>query len=245
MAHLLACALDVGPCLPYLMPALNDRAAGTWVFDFEQKIFAKDAAAHDAHRRGRVVAAQQGVLAATERDIIVTRVSEPSELVRGALCRCLSALVATAVREGAARVLYPYLHDIIMLAHAFATDVAPHLRQAGARLVVALAAAAPDVVKHYAVALVRSLMVGGLDHRHARLRLASLDAVDALVSCVDEAKGRGAGTEAILHLLGSREANVVPISAFYTRDTTVNYFAKLVIDNNAYVCALVACAPDN
>merc|ERR1719261_1258515 len=74
-----------------------------------------------------------------------------------------------------------------------------------------------------------------LSHRHARVRVAILDAIDACVQCDDAAKCRGAGSEAINDLLGHRDANVVPISAFYGTETRINRFAKLAIDGNVAV----------
>lgn len=44
----------------------------------------------------------------------------------------------------------------------------------------------------------------------------------------DRAKVKGAGTSAIVDLVGFREDNVLPIAAFYGRgDTTVNYLAEV------------------
>ncbi|RYG57382.1 hypothetical protein EON66_00525 [archaeon] len=91
-------------------------------------------------------------------------------------------------------------------------------------------------MKLFAVALVRSLMLVGLCHRQYRIRLATLDAIDLLVALPDDAHCRGAGSEAIMALLGTRDANVVPISFFYGHDTSVNYFARLLTDPNTYVC---------
>jgi hypothetical protein len=37
---------------------------------------------------------------------------------------------------------------------------------------------------------------------------------------------------AILSLLGGRDANIIPVAAFYAYDTSINYFAKLMVDPN-------------
>jgi hypothetical protein len=92
-----------------------------------------------------------------------------------------------------------------------------------------------QVCKHYAAAVVRSIMMIGLSHRLAKVRISTLHAIDALVCCPDVAKWKGAGSEAIQSLLGSRDANVVPVSAFYKHDSTTNFFAKLIVDPNVYV----------
>jgi hypothetical protein len=47
--------------------------------------------------------------------------------------------------------------------------------------------------------------------------------------------GRGAGTEAIVDLIGHRDANVIPIGAFYHGEARLNYFAKLITDTNIVV----------
>lgn len=48
------------------------------------------------------------------------------------------------------------------------------------------------------------------------------------VKVPDRAKVKGAGTAAIVDLVGFREDNVLPVAAFYGRgDTTVNYLAEV------------------
>ena len=75
------------------------------IFDVGNKIFAKDVAAAEAHRRGRVIASggSQGALVGSERELHSQRVAEPSEAARLLLARCLFSLVRCAGREGAAQ----------------------------------------------------------------------------------------------------------------------------------------------
>lgn len=48
------------------------------------------------------------------------------------------------------------------------------------------------------------------------------------VKVPDKAKVKGAGTSAIVDLVGFREDNVLPVAAFYGRgDTAINYLAKV------------------
>lgn len=48
------------------------------------------------------------------------------------------------------------------------------------------------------------------------------------VKVPDRAKVKGAGTSAIVDLVGFREDNVLPVAAFYGKgDTTVNYLAEV------------------
>ena len=64
--------------------------------------------------------------------------------------------------------------------------------------------------------------------RHAKVRLAAIEALRATVKVPDRAKVKGAGTAAIVDLVGFREDNVLPVAAFYGRgDTTVNYLAEV------------------
>lgn len=64
--------------------------------------------------------------------------------------------------------------------------------------------------------------------RHAKVRLAAIQALRMTVKVPDRAKVKGAGTSAIVDLVGFREDNVLPVAAFYGRgDTTVNYLAEV------------------
>lgn len=48
------------------------------------------------------------------------------------------------------------------------------------------------------------------------------------VKVPDRAKVKGAGTAAIVDLVGFREDNVLPVAAFYGKgDTTINYLAEV------------------
>lgn len=60
------------------------------------------------------------------------------------------------------------------------------------------------------------------------MRLAAVHALWMTVKVPDRAKVKGAGTSAIVDLVGFREDNVLPVAAFYGRgDTTVNYLAEV------------------
>jgi hypothetical protein len=77
--------------------------------------------------------------------------------------------------------------------------------------------------------------VPALTHRLSRVRIGAMHCVSALVMCEDKAKCRGAGSAAIVDLIGHRDANVIPTAAFYFGEARVNSFAKLVLDSNAGV----------
>lgn len=64
--------------------------------------------------------------------------------------------------------------------------------------------------------------------RHAKVRLAAIQALRVTVKIPDRAKVKGAGTSAIVDLVGFREDNVLPVAAFYGRGTTtINYLAEV------------------
>ena len=92
----------------------------------------------------------------------------------------------------------------------------------------------PKVIKHFALGLMKAIKVG-LDHRHAKVRTATLDAISALVMCPDDAKRKGAGTEGIVDLTAFQDPNSVAVSAFYRDEAKINYFAKLAIDRSPLV----------
>lgn len=66
----------------------------------------------------------------------------------------------------------------------------------------------------YALALAR----GGLPvlrHRHGRVRLSGVELVRAALCVPWKAKCRGAGTDAIVDLIGYQAEDSIPIAAFY------------------------------
>ena len=61
------------------------------------------------------------------------------------------------------------------------------------------------------------------------MRVAALKALQMTVKVPDRAKIKGAGTAAIVDLVGFREDNVLPVAAFYGRgDTTINFLAEVL-----------------
>ena len=62
------------------------------------------------------------------------------------------------------------------------------------------------------------------------MRVAALQAIGDLVACPFPEKCRGAASECIAELVGHRDDNILPVAAFYRAETTLNRFAKLVLD---------------
>jgi hypothetical protein len=65
--------------------------------------------------------------------------------------------------------------------------------------------------------------------RHSRLRVLTIEAIQPLMYA--------RGAEMIRQLTGFREANVIPIAAFYHGDQRINYFGKLTTDDSPLVRA--------
>ena len=66
-----------------------------------------------------------------------------------------------------------------------------------------------------------------LNKKHAKVKIAALE-------CMKKLMYHG-GAEFIRELTGFREANVIPIKAFYEGDNRVNYFGKMTTDENIQV----------
>ena len=104
-------------------------------------------------------------------------------------------------------VLAPYWAELLMAAHALSRDSDPEVRVLVCEVLIpSLMAAAPDVCKYVATPLARSLCAGGVNARHARVRVASLRAFSACCLCVDDETRRSAGGDALLSFLGSAGA---------------------------------------
>jgi len=81
-------------------------------------------------------------------------------------------------------------------------------------------------MKLYAVGLVRAILPL-LHHRLSKVRIAAIAAIQDLVKVPDRGKRKGAGTDAIVELVGFRAENVLPISVFYRADVSFNYLAQV------------------
>ena len=87
------------------------------------------------------------------------------------------------------------------LFQSFVSDPFPDLKIVGCGFVQRLCRVWSAAVKAYAPAFVRSIR-WCLDHRHAKVRIAGLQALYDAVACPDEAKRRGAGSEALPDVMG-------------------------------------------
>ena len=222
---------DIDYALPYLFPALMERCSKSFDVDFTtNQFFRVDTSDHEDRLRGRAVPLPDA------GQIYRHTVAEPSEEVRKLLCDLLATVLDTVVEREAFAVLGPYFHDTIVFLHASAVDPYPALKVAALMQLKRLAASErfANTMHHYCPALVKAVMPS-LRHRHAKVRAVCVEAVEALVLCPNKNKCKGGGSDAIVDLVGYREENVIPICAFYTGETRINYFGSLVGDRSVAV----------
>ena len=224
----IAASQNLAPVLPYFFPVLMSRISPEVGYDVENEVFYKDHKENIAKNMGRVSAEQDR----HDRAIVV----EPAEEVRLLNCRLLGTLLRVICEQRATPLLSNYFHEAMIFMQVSANDPFPELKVEACAWLTYLSRACVEGVKLYAIALARALR-WNLDHRHARVRLALLEATHEVIKCPKAEKCKGAGTEAIVDLIGHRDSNVLPVAAFYRADTTVNYFAKLVVDHSPAVRA--------
>lgn len=226
---------DLMQILPYLIPAVINRTFADWQYDESQQVFVKDMEDHESFKRGRVVD-NQGSFVNPYRQQQQTRhvVGEPSEEIRLSLCELIETLLENVFERKAASLLHPYFYGIVLFLVAGVNDPCPDITIKSCHVLEQLSQELISGVKFFAVGLVRAAK-HLLADRHARVRIAALRAIQALVSCPNADKCKGAGTEAIVDLIGHRDENVLPIAAFYRFETTVNYFAKIDQDGSVQV----------
>ncbi|CBN78894.1 conserved unknown protein [Ectocarpus siliculosus] len=225
---------DLTPHLAYLFPVLMARAvpAGS-LYDPSLELFVHDNDEHEAYKRGRATERQDQHLPQ------VQHIAEGSEELRLSLCRMVGRMLGKLMDRGTIGVLRPYLDDTILLLVSQFRDPYSAVKVEALSIVTTLVLH-PHVeqgMKFYAVGISRAILPH-LRHRHAKVRLAAIKALRLAVMVPDRAKVKGAGTSAIVDLVGFREDNVLPIAAFYGRgDTTVNYLAELTTDRSVSVRA--------
>ncbi|CAB1102695.1 unnamed protein product [Ectocarpus sp. CCAP 1310/34] len=225
---------DLTPHLAYLFPVLMARAvpAGS-LYDPSLELFVHDNDEHEAYKRGRATERQD------QHPPQVQHIAEGSEELRLSLCRMVGCMLAKLMNRGTIGVLRPYLDDTILLLVSQFRDPYSAVKVEALSIVTKLVLH-PHVeqgMKFYAVGISRAILPH-LRHRHAKVRLAAIKALRLAVMVPDRAKVKGAGTSAIVDLVGFREDNVLPVAAFYGRgDTTVNYLAELTTDRSVSVRA--------
>lgn len=212
--------------IPYLMPAITNRVNSQYAYDEENQQFTRDRFLQDAFKRGRIYVEEDQV----------TRIKpeEPSEEIRLLFLDLLDTLLKNVFHRNASSILHAYMFDILVV---LVTGIHDHFHDVNIKACLILRSISNNMVsvmKHFSVAIVRATK-DLLLHRLARVRIAAIDTIRALVTCPNRDKCKGSGTEAIADLIGHRDENVIPVSAFYTTEIRLNYFAKLDQDANPVV----------
>lgn len=221
-------------------------------YDEDVKVFVTDLEAHEAYRRGRAVDRQdkggagvggregggkEGAGAKPKESGLLTHsVIEVSEEIRLLALQTLHTLFKRTTSLGSSTILHPYFQECIMYIQHQLRDPFHDIKSEACNMLEFLAMQEEYVtgMKFFAVGLVRAILPV-LRHRHARVRVAAINAMRACVCVPDRAKCKGAGTEAIQDLVGFREENVLSVAAFYKTDVQVNYLAELTSDVNVQV----------
>jgi hypothetical protein len=229
---------DFVSVLGYLMPCIMQRLPQSLAYDEEMKVFVTDLEAHEAYRRGRAVDRQDktGTVGAASHTVI-----ETAEEIRFIMAKIMFALLQRSISMGAAMILSPYFHEIILFFQYHLSDPFPDLKMLACNA-LELLAQVPEYesgMKFFAVGLVRAVLPV-LRHRHAKVRLSAVTALRYCMCVPDRAKMKGSGTEAIPDLVGFREDNVLQVAAFYKVDVQINYLAELAGDSSVSVREEVA-----
>jgi len=213
------------------MPALLARAPPKLGFDEEMKVFVANFDQHDEYRRGRAVDKQGQQSVDSSTGMQTHTVVEESEEVRLLASQCLLSLIERLTELDSLAVLNPYFADLVLYLQCQLRDLFPELKQVAAKALelLALLQEFESGMCYFAVALVRMLLPL-LRHRHAKVRVAGIDALRACMVVPNRAKRKGSGTEAIVDLVGFKEDNLLNVAAFYKPVTSINYLAELTSD---------------
>ena len=143
--------------------------------------------------------------------------------MRLALLQLVSqSLIEPILIRGSSPQLHPYFHDLILFLQAHLRDPYPLCKLEACRILALLCRhpALNQGMILYALAIARaSLPV--LRHRHAKVRCGGVQLLRAACCTPYKAKCRGAGTDAIVDLIGYTAEDSIPIAAFYGGHRTV------------------------
>lgn len=214
--------LDWSYVLPYFFPTfVRSFVSAEWEYDDKLQVFIHNHAAHAALKRGRVTSFPEEQLSHVAQPF-----AEPSEELRLLLLELLSKVLQAVFEQQSHSLLHPYFFDLLSVGLTGLRDAFAPVGIASCTLLRQLTTNLPQAIQPIAKALVVQLKEL-LTHRHASVRVEALKTIERVVSCPHVEKCKGAGSEAILELLGHQDENVLPIAAFYTRQTKLNLFAKL------------------
>ncbi|GFH60394.1 hypothetical protein CTEN210_16870 [Chaetoceros tenuissimus] len=251
---LLLSKLNIGKHVAYLMPAIFSRMPTTQ-HDPELNIFVQDTQSLDFYKRGgaKLLEQQKRVLTRSEGSSCSSL--ESCEETRFGLINLLETVIRSCLNLGVLSFLDAYFTDIIFALESSLADPFHKVKIKSADILKNIVRI-PNwevAAKYYATALARASLVL-MRHRKHNVRIAGITMFEACVCVPDREKIKGAGSDAILDLIGFKEENVLPISAFYSAENgvNVNILAELTTDRHATVrlecckvlCFLICCLPN-
>jgi hypothetical protein len=212
---ILAClyTVDLGKHLPFLMSAIKSRYPKT-SFDRDMKIFIGDVDSYDGYKRGSAEERQDRMMLLSHGGMF--KIIEHSEECRLLLCKILSSIIRGHLFRGSIGVLSPYISDFIFTVQSSLCDPVTEVKIYSCVLLVQILRIPQweSAAKAFATALAL-VALGNMRHRNAKVRIAALELFQTSVSVPDRDKIKGAGTEAILDLVGFREENLRYLMFFF------------------------------
>lgn len=198
--------IDLGKHLGFLMPVITGKYPSAY-FDDELNVFVDDAENHQFYKRGGATERQDRTTILTGSQTV--SVVDTSEEIRLSLCELLSCLIRCFMHSNISTSLDAYFADIILSVQSHLKDPFPKLKVAAANLLVQILRVPRWELgaKEFATAIARAA-IPNLRHRNSKVRISAIYLFEASVSVPNRDKIRGAGTEAIVDLIGFREENV-------------------------------------
>lgn len=222
-------AVDLSIFVGYFFPCILRRLVSAGGYDEQTNTFVHSIEEQESLLRGRVVEKE-----ASHAPLFL--MVEKSEEVRLQLCHLLRIVIQRAIILKSSALLQPYFQESILMLQYQLFDPYPAIKIEICAVLELLATANEFNIgmKYFAVGLIRSLL-GLLQHRQAKVRIAVISAIHACILIPDKAKRKGAGSEAIRDLVGFHDGNTISIASFYTSSTTVNYLASITSDSSVAV----------
>lgn len=200
---------DVSKHLPYLVSALAARFPRSGGYDEALQVFVQDSRAHDRYKRGGAVERQdrEGLLAGSR--LSSHAALEPNEDLRLGAVSAFDCLLRGLEAAGTTRLLDQYYSDLVLALQAGLGDPCPQARIASGRLLVQLVRCPHfgEGARFFATGLARAA-IPSCRHRNTGVVVSAVELFEAAACVPDRAKRRGAGTAAIVDLVGFREENV-------------------------------------
>ena len=209
-------AANLGQFLPFIIPVLRHRMSSKTPHPYFSKRIALSGATDDL----------ADIREENEDDEKLFNWETPDPTETSEEVRLLNTKLLRIVVARCRKQLYPFLSDVVTLCVLALGDRYPDVRAECFACITELCEHFPAQVRGCAVDMAKIVMPS-LRHRHARIRIAALRALRALVTC--------GGAAAIRTLTAFREHNVVVLKAFFHGETRVNFFASLCEDPNARV----------